>query len=92
MARMIADSMKVKDSGEMKSLTRGEKAACETAEHGAYRESRQFGVAGVDAERSAGDFVLAQCLPCAPDREPAQPLCDEIGDQRERQDDVNRET
>jgi hypothetical protein len=42
MARMIADSMKVKLSGEMNPCARGEERAGEAAEHGADSEGGQF--------------------------------------------------
>ena len=48
-------------------------------------------VGGVDAERAAGDLVLAQRLPGAPDRQPAQPHGDEGGERDERQDHVVEE-
>ena len=73
MARMIADSRKVKHSGLTKPCRDGEERAGEAAEHGADGEGGELGVGGVDAERAAGDLVLAQRLPGAADRQPAQP-------------------
>ena len=72
-------------------LAHGEERAGETAEHGAEREGGELGVGRVDAERAAGDLVLAQGLPGAPDRQSAEPQGDEVGQQRERQDEVEQE-
>ena len=83
--------MKVKLSGDDEALARGEEAAGEAAEHGAEREGGELGVGGVDAERAAGDLVLAQRLPGAADRQPAQAHGDEGGQQRQAQDDVVEE-
>ena len=55
-------------------------------EHRAHGKGGELGVGGVDAERAAGDLVLAQRLPGAADRQPAQPHGDEGGEQRQRQD------
>ena len=60
-------------------------------EHRADRERGELGVGGVDAERAAGDLVLAQRFPGAPDRQPAQPHGHVGGEQREREDDVVEE-
>ena len=79
--RMVADSRKVKDSGEMKPWRVGEERAGEAGEHRAHGEGGELGVGGVDAERAAGDLVLAQRLPGAADRQPAQPHGDEGGEQ-----------
>ena len=87
-ARMVADSMKVKDSGEMNACARREERAGEAGEHRAHGEGGELGIGGVDAERAAGDLVLAQRLPGAADRQPAQPHGDEAGQQRQRQDQV----
>ena len=73
MARISADSLKVKDSGLMKPCRVAKNDAGEAAEHRADREGGELGVGGVDAERAAGDLVLAQRLPGAADRQPAQP-------------------
>ncbi len=73
MARIIADSMKVKDSGADEALAGREERAGEAAEHRADRKRGELGVGGVDAERAAGDLVLAQRFPGAADRQPAQP-------------------
>ena len=54
-------------------LPRGEERAGEAGEHRAHREGGELGVGGVDAERTAGDLVLAQRLPGAPDRQAPQP-------------------
>ena len=91
MARMIADSMKTKDSGRDEALPRGEEAAGEAAEHRADGEGGELGVGRVDAERAAGDLVLAQRLPGAADRQAAQAHGDEVGEQRQRQDHVVEE-
>ena len=53
-------------------LARREERAGEAAEHGADGEGGQLDVRRVDAERAAGDLVLAQRLPGAADRQPAQ--------------------
>ena len=88
MERIVADSMKVKDSGEMKRFARGEERAGEAGEHRADGEGGELGVGGVDAERAAGDLVLAQRFPGAADRQPAQPDGDEAGEQGQRQDQI----
>ena len=67
---------------------RGEERAGEAGEHRAHGESGELGIGGVDAERAAGDLVLAQRLPGAADRQAAQPHSDEAGEQRQRQDHV----
>ena len=72
-------------------LPRREERAGKAAEHGAGRERRQLGRGGVDAERAAGDLVLAQRFPGAPDRQPAQPDRHPVGEQRQRQDQVEQE-
>ena len=72
------------------SLSRGEERAGKAAEHRAGRERRQFGRGGVDAERAAGDLVLAQCFPGAADRQPAQPDRHPVGEQRQRQDQIEQ--
>ena len=72
MARMIADSRKLKLSGADEALPHGEERAGEAAEHGADGEGGELGVRGVDAERAAGDLVLAQGFPGPPDRQAAQ--------------------
>src|SRR3989304_224638 len=59
-----------------------------SARIGAAGEGRELGVGRVDAERAAGDFVLAQRFPGAADRKPAQADGDEVGEQREREDHV----
>ena len=72
-------------------LARGEERAGEAAEHRADRERGELGVGGVDAERAAGDLVLAQRFPGAADRQAAQADRDEGGQQREQQDQVVEE-
>ena len=88
MARIVAEF----DEGEAlradKPLTHGEERTGEAAEHRAERERRELGVGGVDAERAAGDLVLAKRLPGPADRQPAQPNRHEIGEEREREDQV----
>ena len=76
--------MKVKLSGTDEALLGGEERAGEAREHGADREGRELGVGGVDAERLAGRLVLAQRLPGAADRQPADALGEEVGDQRQQ--------
>ena len=72
------------DEGEAlradEALAHREERAGEAAEEGAEREGGELGVAGVDAERTAGDLVLAQRLPGAPDRQAAQAQRHEIGE------------
>ena len=72
-------------------LAGGEERAGEAAEHGAGRERRQLGRGGVDAERAAGDLVLAQRFPGAADRQPPQPDRHPVGEQRQRQDQIEQE-
>ena len=77
--------------GRDEALAHGEERAGEAAEHGADGEGGELGVGGVDAERAAGDLVLAQRLPGAPDRQLAQAHGDEVGEQRQHQDQVVEE-
>ena len=72
-------------------LARGEERAGEAAEHGADRKGRELGVGGVDAERAAGDLVLAQRLPGAADRQAAQPLVTKAVSSASSQDQVVEE-
>ena len=87
-ARIVADF----DEGEAfradEPLPRGEETAGEAAEHRADRKRRQLDVGRVDAERAAGDLVLAQRFPGAADRQPADAQREQVGDQRQRQDQV----
>ena len=82
------------DEGEAfradETLTHGEERAGKAAEHRAEREGGELGVGGVDAERPAGDLVLAQRFPRPPDRQPAEPQRDEIGEEREREDQIEK--
>ena len=71
-ARMMADSMKVKISGLMKPWRVAKKVPAKPAEHRADGERGELGDGGVDAERAAGDLVLAQRFPGAADRQPPQ--------------------
>ena len=91
MARMMADSMKTKDFGRDEALAGGEERTGEAAEHGADGKGRELGAGGVDAERTAGDLVLAQGLPGAADRQPRKRMRHEVGDERESEDDVVEE-
>ena len=72
-------------------LARAEERAGKTAEAGPDGERRELGVGGVDAERAAGDLVLAQRLPRAPDRQAAQAQGDPGGEQGQPQDHVEEE-
>ena len=83
MARMIANSRKTKDSGLTKPWRAAKNDAGEAAEHGAGGEGGELGGGGVDAERAAGDLVLAQRFPGAADRHAAQPDRHEGGEQRQ---------
>ena len=71
-ARIIALSMKVKDFGLMKPCRAAKNAPAKPPNTAPMRERRQLGVGRVDAERAAGDLVLAQCFPGAPDGQAAQ--------------------
>ncbi len=73
----IADSMKVKVSGEMKPCRAAKNEPAKPPNIAPMREGRELGVGGVDAERAAGDLVLAQRFPGAADRQAAQPHGDE---------------
>ena len=83
MARMIADSRKLKLSGETKPWRAAKKEPAKPPNMAPDREGGELGVGGVDAERAAGDLVLAQRFPGAADRQPAQPQGDEVGDEGE---------
>ena len=87
MASTVADFLNVKLSGLMKPWRVGEERAGEAAEHRADGEGRELDVGRVDAERAAGDLVLAQRLPGAADRQAAQAQGEEIGRQRQHEDD-----
>ncbi len=73
------------------SLAHGEERPGETTEHGAERERRELGVRRVDAERPAGDLVLPQGFPRPPDRQAPKAQRHEVGQKRERDDDVEQE-
>ncbi len=73
-----------------KTLPGGEEGAGEAAEHRARRKCRELGRRGVDAERAAGDFILAQRFPGAADGEPAQADRYPVGEQRQRQDQIKQ--
>ncbi len=83
--------MKVKLSGLMKPWRVAKKLPGQAAEHGADGEGGELGDGGVDAERAAGDLVLAQRFPGAADRQPPQFQRHEIGDQGEAEDHVIEE-
>src|SRR5207248_11258542 len=53
-----------------------------------HGERRELGSGGVDAERAAGDLVLAQGLPGAADRQPSQTGGDRGGEQGQCEDQV----
>ena len=91
MARIVAEFDEGEALGADEALAHGEERAGEAAEHGAEREGGELGVGRVDAERAAGDLVLAQRLPGAPDRQAAQAQRDEIGQERQRQDQIEEE-
>ena len=83
------------DEGEAlradEALAGGEERAGEAAEHRADGEGGELGVGRVDAERAAGDLVLAQRLPGAADRQLADAHGEEVGEQRQHQDQVVEE-
>src|SRR5579862_4942120 len=74
-----------------KTLSRGEKRAGKAGEHRAHGKCGELGIGGVDAERAAGNFVLAERFPGAADRQPPQPHGDESRKKRQRQNDVIEE-
>ena len=84
MARISADSVKLTDSGLMKPWRAAKNAPAMPAEQRADREGGELGVGGVDAERAAGDLVLAQRLPGAADRQAPQPRDDDGRGERQR--------
>ena len=90
-ARMVANSMKVKLSGLTNPWRTEKNEPAKPAKHRPQREGRELGVGGVDAERTAGNLVLAQRLPGPSDRQPAKPNGDEIGEEREREDQIEEE-
>src|SRR5690606_41455356 len=69
-------------------LARGEERARKPAEHRADREGGELGVAGVDAERTAGDLIFTQRFPRAADRQSTQAHRINVGDECEQVDDV----
>ena len=91
MASTCADSMKVKLSGEMKPCRAAKKQPAKPPNMAPSAKARELGVGGVDAERAAGDLILAQRLPGAPDRQASQPHRDEGRQQRQAEDDVVEE-
>ncbi|KGQ02267.1 hypothetical protein BBAD15_g12524 [Beauveria bassiana D1-5] len=66
-------------------LARREERAAETGEGRAQRERRQLDAGRVQAQRTAGDLVLAQRLPGAADRHADQARRDEQRHQRQQQ-------
>ena len=88
MARIVAEFDEGEAFGADEALAHGEERAGEAAEHRAEREGGELGVGGVDAERAAGDLILAQRLPGAADRQTAQAQRDEVREQRQRQDQI----
>ena len=91
MARIVAQFHELKDRGLTKPWPRAEERAGEAAEQRAHGEGGELGVDGVDAERAAGDLVLAQRFPGAPDGQAPHALGDAVGQQRQRQDHVIEE-
>ena len=79
------------DSGATPPCFAAKKRPREASEHGADGKSAELCGDGVDAKRAAGDFVLAQSLPGAPNGQAPQPQRDEIGEQRQHKDDVIKE-
>ena len=71
-ARIVANLDEGEALGADEALPGGEERAGEAAEHRAEREGGELGVGRVDAQRLAGDLVLAQRLPGPADRQPAQ--------------------
>src|SRR5260221_7968516 len=74
--------------GTDEALPRRKERPGKPREHGADRESRELGVARIDAEGTAGDLVLAQSLPGAADRQLSNSQREPAGDEGEQQDDV----
>src|SRR6476469_10050901 len=69
-------------------LAGGKECAGKTAKHGPGRESGELGDGRVDAERAAGNLVLAHGLPSLPDRQAPQTQGQEIGEDGKREDHV----
>ena len=90
-ASTSADSLKVKHSGLMKPCRVAKNAPAKPPNMAPIANAVSLVVGGVDAERAAGDLVLAQRLPGAADRQPAQPHRHPVGQQRQRQDQVEQE-
>src|SRR6185437_7019369 len=72
-------------------LPRGEEGAGKPAEHGAGGKGGELGDGGVDAERAAGDLVLAHRLPGAADGKPAKPQGEQAREQGKPEDHVIEE-
>ena len=87
-ARIVADFEELERAGADVALARAEERACKPTEQRAHGEGGELGVDGVEAERAAGDLVLAQRFPGAPDGQPPHALRDEGDEQRQRQDHV----
>ena len=83
--------MKVKLSGLMKACRVAKNAPAKPPNMAPMREGRQLGVGRIDAERAAGDLVLAQRFPGAAERQAAQAQGEPVGQQREREDHVIEE-
>ena len=90
-ARIVADSLKVKLSGLTKPWRTAKNEPARPPKKAPSANAVSLVLRGVDAERPAGDLVLAQRLPGAADRQPAQPQRHEIGEEREAEDDVIEE-
>jgi len=67
MATIITDSIRLKDSGEMKPWKAANMAPGHAAESSTHTEGQQLHVAGVDAHRFGSNFVFTDGHPGASD-------------------------
>ena len=86
-ARIVADFDKCKTLGADEALPRRKKTAGKAAEHRADAKGGELDIGWVDAERATGDLILAQRFPGASDRQSAQAQGEQVGDERQSQDD-----
>ena len=88
MARMIADSLKVNDSGEMKPWRAAKKTPASPPSMAPMAKAESLTLVDVHSHRLASDLVLAHRFPGAADRQAAQARNKDVGEQRQGQDQV----
>ncbi len=87
-ARISADSPKFTDSGLMKPCRAVKKAPAKPPNNAPIAKAVSLLLVVLMPSDAAGDLVLAQRLPGASDRQPAQPVDDDGGEHDRAQHDV----